>query len=170
MKITIHASLDFKEELIITKTYLESRAECEVILPELKRYQHIRDELGDDEQFTKIKTRLTRQNMTNIEKCDCLLILNYDHRGYKNYVGGNSFLEMVLAFYLEKPIFLLNDITETLPYSEEIKALEPIVVDSLDNFVSNYLKKRKSGGKTNTQSGTRRKDMQLGTGKKPPRG
>ena len=132
--VTIHASLDFKDEMIAAKNYLESRG-LEVILPELKRYQHIRDKLGEDDKFTRIKTRLIKQNMSNVEKCDCLLILNYLHREYKNYVGGNSFLEMVLAFYLHKPIYLLNNIPEDMPYTEEIKALQPIIVESLEIFV-----------------------------------
>jgi hypothetical protein len=136
MKVTIHASLDFKEDMIAAKEYLESSAECEVILPDLRRYQHIRDELGDERRFTEIKTRLTRENMSNVERCDVLLILNYDHRGYANYVGGNSFLEMVVAFFLGRPIFLLHNIPENMPYSEEIKALEPFVAGSLENFVA----------------------------------
>jgi hypothetical protein len=134
LKITIHASLDFKDEMIAAKDYLESKG-FEVILPELKRYQHIRDDLGDDETFTRIKTQLTKQNILNVEKCDCLLILNYSHRGYKNYVGGNSFIAMVLAFYLHKPIYLLNNIPENMPFTEEIKALEPIIVESIEKFV-----------------------------------
>lgn len=134
MKITIHASLDFKDKMIDAKEYLEAKG-IEVILPELKRYQHIRDKLGDDDRFTRIKTQLTKQNMSNVEKCDYLLILNYSHRGYNNYVGGNSFLEMVLAFYLHKPIYLLNNIPDDMPYTEEIKALQPIIVESLEKFV-----------------------------------
>jgi len=132
--ITIHASLDFKNEMIDTKNYLESKG-LDIILPELKRYQHIRDELGDEKRFTKIKKRLTKQNMINVEKCDCLLILNYSHRGYDNYIGGNSFLEMVLAFYLHKPIYLLNNIPQNMLYTEEINALEPIIVKSLEKFM-----------------------------------
>lgn len=134
MIITIHASLDYKNKMIFAKEYLESKGFV-VILPELKRYQHIRDEFGDHERFTNIKTKLTKENMLNVERCDCVLILNYSHRGYKNYVGGNSFLEMVLAFYLHKPIYLLNRIPENIPYTEEIKALEPIIAESLENFV-----------------------------------
>lgn len=135
MRITIHASLDFKDQILEAKKYLEAQG-FEVILPELRRYQHIRDEMGDDKRFTKIKTELTRENISNVEKCDCILILNYSHRGYENYVGGNSFLEMVLAFYLHKPIYLLNDIPEGMPYTEEIKALEPVVMGSLERFVN----------------------------------
>ena len=120
--------------MIDTKNYLESKG-LDIILPELKRYQHIRDELGDEKRFTKIKKRLTKQNMINVEKCDCLLILNYSHRGYDNYIGGNSFLEMVLAFYLHKPIYLLNNIPQNMLYTEEINALEPIIVKSLEKFM-----------------------------------
>lgn len=140
MKITIHASLDFKDKMIEAKDHLISHGGYDVILPDLERYQYIRDELGDDKRFNEIKTKLTRQNIINVENGDCLLILNYSHRGYKNYIGGNSFLEMVIAFYLGKYIYLLNDIPENMPYTEEVKALKPIIIGSLDNLINNYLK------------------------------
>ena len=135
-KILIHASLDFKEQMICAQEYiLKSMGETEVILPDLTRYQHIRDELGDDVTFTQIKHRLTMENFNNVEKCDCLLVLNYSHRGIVNYIGGNSFMEMVVATYLQKPIYLLKDIPNNMPYTEEIKSLYPCVVDNLSNFV-----------------------------------
>jgi hypothetical protein len=139
MKITIHASLDFKDKMLASKRYFEQFNECEVILPELERYQYIRDEYGDDIKFTEIKNKLTKQNIKNVEIADSLLILNYPHRGYENYIGGNSFLEMVIAFYLGKTIYLLNEIPKNMPYTEEIKALKPIVIGSLDNLAENYL-------------------------------
>lgn len=132
MKILIHASLDFVNELIFAKDYIENLTRFEVILPELTRYQYIRDKQGDDVEFTKIKNRLTIENMRNVEICDALLILNYSHRNIENYIGGNSFVEMCIAFYLKKPIFLLNDIPEDMLYTEEIKALYPQVIHSLD--------------------------------------
>lgn len=133
--ILLHASLDFVDNMIFVKEHIESISELKVILPELTRYQYIRDEQGDDKTFTKIKNRLTRDNINNVEKCDCLFILNYSHRGIRNYVGGNSFLEMIVAFYLKKPIYLLNDIPESMTYTEEIKSLYPIVVHNVDNFL-----------------------------------
>ena len=99
VKILLHASLDFVDNMIIEKERIESVTELKVILPELTRYQHIRDEQGDDETFTKIKNRLTKDNINNVEKCDCLFVLNYSHRGIENYIGGNSFLEMAVAFH-----------------------------------------------------------------------
>jgi len=134
MKVLVHASLDHKDKILAAKDYIETMTDFTVLLPELVRYQHIRDEQGDDETFTKIKNKLTLQNISLVEQCCCLLILNPNHRGIDNYVGGNSFLEMVIAFYLKKPIFLLNDIPEGMSYSEEMKSLFPTVVGSLEKF------------------------------------
>lgn len=136
MNILIHSSLDLKNDMLYTKEYIETNSNHFVILPELTRYQDIRDVDGDDETFTKIKNRLTTDNFRNVEICDSLLILNNTHRGVESYIGGNSFMEMVVAFYLKKPIFLLNPIPENMPYTEEIKALYPIVIHDLNTFIN----------------------------------
>ena len=135
MKILIHASLDFKQAMVDAKNYIEDNSTHKVILPELTRYQDIRDVHGDDETFTKIKNRLTKENFQNVENCDALFIINYSHRGINNYIGGNSFMEMVIAFYLKKQIYLLNDIPEGMAYTEEVKSLYPTVIHSIRNFL-----------------------------------
>ena len=120
MKILIHASLDFVKDLVFAQKSIEGLTKHEVLLPELIRYQYIRDEQGDDEAFTKIKNRLTKENISNVEKCDCLLILNHNHRGIENYVGGNSFIEMIIAFYLKKPIYLLLSLEKRIGNRKEL--------------------------------------------------
>ena len=45
----------------------------------------------------------------------------------KNYIGGNSFLEMGFAHILNKKIFILNDIPEMI-YTDEIEAMQPIAL------------------------------------------
>lgn len=134
MKILIHASLDFVNEIKEASCWLKENTKHEVILPDLVRYQHIRDVEGRYEEFNAIKNRLTRENFANVEKCDCLLILNYTHRGVENYIGGNSFMEMVLAYYLNKPIYILNPIPEGMHYTEEIKSFYPIRIESLNEL------------------------------------
>lgn len=134
-KILIHASLDYKQDMIQAKKYIEENSDFYVTLPELTRYQDIRDVQGDDETFTRIKNRLTKESLLNVANCDLLLILNFSHRGIENYIGGNSFMEMVIAFFLKKPIYLLNNIPEEMTYTEEIKSLYPIVVHSLSEFL-----------------------------------
>ncbi len=136
MKILIHASLDFKQAMVDAKKYIEDNSVHKVMLPELTRYQDIRDVHGDDEAFTKIKNRLTKENFQNVENCDVLLIINHSHRGIRDYIGGNAFMEMVIAFYLKKPIYLLNNIPEDMTYTEEIKSLYPTVVHSMSHFLN----------------------------------
>lgn len=135
MNILVHSSLDLKDTMLYAKHYIEKNSNHFVTLPELIRYQDIRDVDGDDKTFTKIKNRLTKENFKNVEICDALLILNNNHRGIKNYIGGNSFMEMVIAFYLKKPIYILNPIPENMPYTEEIKSLYPIIVNNLEFFI-----------------------------------
>lgn len=136
MKVLLHASLDFVNEIVKAQKYINNNTDFTVLLPDLKRYQHIRDEEGDDETFTKIKNRLTKQNMALVEECDCLVIINPTHRDIVNYIGGNSFLEMVVAFYLKKPIYLLNAIPDGMSYTEEMKSFYPCVVYTLDNLIA----------------------------------
>lgn len=140
MKVLIHASLDFKDAIISTRDKLALNKKIDVLLPDLTRYQHIRDVNGDDITFTKIKNRLAKESIEQLKECSCLLILNYTHRDIENYVGGNSFMEMSIAFYMNKPIYLLNPIPEGMSYSEEIKAFYPVIVQNLETFTDTILR------------------------------
>ncbi len=130
MRVVIHASLDHVDALRDAQQRLEQFG-CQVRLPDLQRYQHIRDVLGERERFTEIKRRLQRENARNVAESDVLVIVNPDHRGHRHYVGGNSFFEMSIAFYLGKPILLTRPVPLTLPYSEEIEAFGPVVIGDL---------------------------------------
>jgi len=52
-----------------------------------------------------------------------------DKDGKKGYIGGNTFLEMGIAYHLNKKIFLWKKPSESLPYYEEIIALNPIIIN-----------------------------------------
>lgn len=135
MKILIHASLDFKPQIITAASTLTNFG-CEILLPDLTRYQHIRDRDGDRERFNTIKRRLQRENGDNVAAADVLLILNLSHRGVENYVGGNSFYEMAIAFYLEKPIMLTHAIPADMAYTEEIEAFGPRIIGPIETLTA----------------------------------
>lgn len=63
-----------------------------------------------------------------MQSADALLVLNYDQHDIKNYIGGNTFLEMGFAHVLDQKIFLLNPIPEMPYYQTEIVAMRPIVI------------------------------------------
>jgi hypothetical protein len=64
-----------------------------------------------------------------MQTADALLVLNYDKHDIKNYIGGNSFLEMGFAHVLKQKIFLLNPLPDMPYYGTEIVAMRPIVIN-----------------------------------------
>lgn len=60
---------------------------------------------------------------------DAVLVLNYDKRGIKNYIGGSTLVEMAFAYILGQKIFLLNSIPEIQYYYDEIVKMAPIVIN-----------------------------------------
>lgn len=81
---------------------------------------------GQDAQL-KIEHDLIMKHFKKIEKCDAIYVVNCEKNGIKNYIGGNTLMEMGLAHYLGKKIFLLNDIPD-MQYTNEIIAVKPVVI------------------------------------------
>ena len=121
--------MKFIKELHSAKDILEKKGH-EVILPVMKNFK----EEGRTGEL-KIKHDLIREHFRKIDRSDAILVLNYDKNGIKNYIGGNSFLEMGKAYDKGIPIYLLNSIPEIL-YKDEIIAMQPIVLHgNLENLV-----------------------------------
>ena len=43
-----------------------------------------------------------------MQGADAVLVLNYDKKGIKNYIGGNTLMEIGFAHVLNQKIFLLK--------------------------------------------------------------
>lgn len=116
--------------------FVELRKELEalghvVILPEPAICVHEKEiELGSyvDTYKLKLKYDYIRKHFANIMISDCVLVANYDKNSVKNYIGGNSFLEIGFAYFINKPTFLLNPIPKIDYYYHEIKAMKPMVI------------------------------------------
>ncbi len=90
-------------------------------------YVHPED---DEERITaKIEHDFIRAHFKKVQDADAILVLNYDKKGITNYIGGNTFLEMGLAFWLGKKIFLLRPIPE-MDYKTEMHAMQPVILNS----------------------------------------
>lgn len=74
------------------------------------------------------QTRAIKIHYDKIKKGDAILVINsITKHGIKNYIGGNTLMEMGFAFILNKPIYLLNPIPKMI-YTEEIQAMKPIII------------------------------------------
>lgn len=64
-----------------------------------------------------------------MQGADAVLVMNFDKHGIKNYIGGNTLMEIGFAHVLNQKIFLYNPIPEIPYYKSEIEAVRPIVVN-----------------------------------------
>ena len=60
---------------------------------------------------------------------DAVLVMNFDRHGIKNYIGGNTLMEIGFAHVLNQKVFLLNPIPDIPYYKMEIEAVEPVVIN-----------------------------------------
>ncbi len=68
-----------------------------------------------------------REHFRAIASSDAILVVNPEHHGILGYIGGNTFLEMGVAFYLGKKIYLLLPIP-AMDYELELAAMHPVVL------------------------------------------
>lgn len=81
-----------------------------------------------------------RAHFKEIEKADAILVANYEKGKIKGYIGGNTLMEITLAFYLKKPIFILNNISKDSLIWEEIYGVNPIFLDGKADNIRQIVK------------------------------
>jgi nucleoside 2-deoxyribosyltransferase len=132
MKITVCGSMTFYMEMRAIKDGLEILGH-DVLLPKDVFNNVIpieaRQDVTDEEKITaKIEEDFIREHFFKIQVSEAILVLNYDKKDIRNYVGGNTFLEMGYAFGLGKKIFLMNPVPE-MNYSIEMHSMKPVIID-----------------------------------------
>jgi len=120
-KITLCSSSSFFDKLAIIKEELVARNH-EVFSPHVWDYsQKSKDEIA------LVQHDLIKKHFKNIDNSDAIYVANFDKNGIKNYIGGNTFIEIGKAFDCGIPIFLMNEIPD-MPYTEELRAMKPIII------------------------------------------
>ncbi len=146
MKLTVCGSIAFYAEMEALKVQLEA-LDHEVLIPLLrdevpeaegdrKIYfgKYIEEKGGIDafppsHRLWDLKENAIRDHYEKIEWADAVVIANYEKRGIRGYIGGNTLIEIGVAFYLKKPIYILNPISSELSYKQEIYGMKPILLE-----------------------------------------
>jgi nucleoside 2-deoxyribosyltransferase len=121
MIITICASIKFYSQILEVKKLLEEMNH-EVLIPPnrvkndqgesisvLEYYQTRKNDVENNinkDWVWQRKREAIEWHFEKVHKADVILVLNYDKNGIANYVGGNTLMEMGVAFWLKKPIYL----------------------------------------------------------------
>ncbi len=147
MKITICGSIAFYKEMESARDELVKLGH-EVKIPELalevpqefgggrKVYfgQFIEqnggiDAFGAGHQIWDLKEGAIRDHYDKIDWGEAILVINQDKRGIKGYIGGNTLMEIGVAFYQHKQIFILNPVSSELSYKQEILGMKPVFLN-----------------------------------------
>jgi hypothetical protein len=130
MKIAICASMVFAEKMLEVKRQLEEIGHIAFISQFAEGYlgktEKEKEELAVHD---KNEHDAIRKFWEIIKKSDAILVLNYDRKGIKNYIGGNTLMEIGFAHVLNKQIFLMNPIPDIEYYRSEIEAVSPVILD-----------------------------------------
>jgi hypothetical protein len=147
MKITICGSIAFYKEMELVRDQLEKIGH-EVKIPELalevpeefgggkKVYfgQYIENNGGIDafdamHEIWNLKEGAIRDHYEKIDWSEAVLIVNPEKRGIPGYVGGNTLMEIGIAFYQKKPIYILYPVSSQISYKQEILGMKPIFLE-----------------------------------------
>ena len=136
MKIAICASMVFAEKMVQVKRQLEEIGHIVFISQFAEGY------LGKAEKekeklavHDKNEHDAIRKFWEIIKKSDAILVLNYDRKGIKSYIGGNTLMEIGFAHVLDKKIFLMNPIPDIEYYRSEIEAVSPVILQQNLNSI-----------------------------------
>lgn len=128
--------MSFASEMLEIKNDLEEKGHIVFAPSGLEEYlekSSLRDSLDVstlESAQRKIDNNFIRKHLKEVEKAECILVINKDKKGIKNYIGANSFLEMGYAYSLNKPIYLYQDIPEDQEYIiQEVLGMQPIVLN-----------------------------------------
>lgn len=134
--ITICSSLSFYREVLQIEKQLKKLG-YRVIIPQTAKKMEKNNNFRADYYKTwfknktdyKKKTELMNDHFKKVVEGDAILVVNNEKNGIKGYIGGNALMEMALAHYFKKKIFIWNDIASNLPFEEEIRGLNPIFIN-----------------------------------------
>lgn len=134
MKITIVGSIKFRKEMVEFRDKLNEIGHEGIICPQIEelafnRNPELMQRIEKDHGKVKREEGFIKWYYNAIAGSDAILVLNYDKNGIKNYIGGNTLMEMGFAHVNDKKIFLLNPIPEEVSYVAEIKAMVDVVLN-----------------------------------------
>lgn len=133
--ITICSSATMYKQVLEVEKELKKLG-FEVLVPDTARVMeengdfdvsHYKTWFGKKEDYAK-KSSYIKNHFDKIEASGAILVLNLEKNGVAGYIGGNVLVEMGVAFYLGKKIFIYNPPDEKSPLIEEIWGMQPVVL------------------------------------------
>ena len=87
------------------------------------------DAFPAEHEIWNLKEKAINDHYEKIDWCDGILVVNHEKRGMDGYVGGNTLIEIGVAFYLKKKIYIVNPVSSELSYKQEIMGMKPVIIN-----------------------------------------
>lgn len=125
--------MSFAKEMMSIKKKLEKLGHMVLVPEDIK--SHIDSPDLIDDLVTNYKHATEKNIMKKcfdlIAKSDGILVLNHAKNGIKGYVGTSSLMEIGIAYYLDKKIFLFNPLPDSKNYRwvHEVAIMQPVILN-----------------------------------------
>jgi len=138
MRITLCSSAHFAQESQKIKKRLEKKGIEAFLYPQTVKLKNKTIPVSEfyvmrkkklTEELLATKKQLMDEHISKIRSSDAVLILNFDKPKNPGYIGGNTFLEMGIAYSLGKKVFVWKKPPKSLSYYEEIMAIHPTIIE-----------------------------------------
>ena len=133
MKIMICGSMTFAKEMMDVEKKLEKLGHSVSVPSDIESHLKDPDLIDNLEENYKhtIEKDIMRQCFKLIAKSDAILVLNYPKNNINGYVGTSSLMEIGLAYYLGKKIFLFNPMPKPhkVRWAHELEIINPKIIN-----------------------------------------
>lgn len=130
MRIGVVGSMQHTEKMIELTDKLKSLGHSAFLTtlagPYIGKSDDEKEKIKIDQKNNKDAIRKFWEQM---QGADAILVANFDKGDVKNYIGGNTLMEIGFAHVLNQKIFLFNQIPDIAYYKTEIEAMKPIVIN-----------------------------------------
>src|SRR2546425_644914 len=119
MKVMISGSMAFAEDMVKAKKELEALGHTVLVPHDIETHlenPEFVDDLSGNYQHV-VETDIMRKCFDLVAESDAVLVLNLDRKGVSGYIGTSTLMEIGLAYYLQKKLFLYKDI----PHWDEVR-------------------------------------------------
>jgi len=134
MKITITGSVKFAKEIVEIYNRIKKLGHEPLMHKDMfgiadGTAKELVEGITKDHSEIKRKHNFIKWWHDCIKSGNAILVCNFDKNGIKNYIGGNTLIEIGFAHVNDKKVFLLNPIPEDVSYADEIKAMADVVIN-----------------------------------------
>ena len=128
----ICSSMSFASEIVATKKKLEAQGH-RVSIPydteDVINSPHLAKDLDADLKHC-IEKDVMKKCFDLLAQSDAILVLNHEKHGLAGYIGTSVLMEIGLAHYLGKKIFILNPLPDyhKVRWAHEVHIMRPVIL------------------------------------------